>query len=311
MIPGGGGINQTVPDSVRAGEAAIVRLDMAVTDVGWIWGRYKDLTLHYRLVGDSAYRSVAPSRRIHVDRSHEAYELAIPAYPPTTCGAIEINFSVKLDGQLNQFAGYRKIRVVPADIHRGSVDADTIVVSACSPAGWTFVPVGAGRAQVVDDAAARIKGVRFVVDTSERSATQIWTTRFSGLPLSKLTALRFDTYARSLSGGIGAPFLVLHVDRDGDGQMDDELRFHPGPVIGAWQTWNALAGRWERTLGPPEQPRDVASLRAYAVTWPKARLWGTVSIGAWKLGGTQPLDAVVDRISIGVDNRTTTFVFRP
>lgn len=311
IIPGGGGIGQTVPDSVRAGEAAIVRLDMAVTDVAWIRGRYRDLTLHYRLVGDSAYWSVEPSRRIPVDRAHEAYELTIPPYPPATRGAIEFYVSVNFDGHPSQFEGYRKIRIVPADVHRGTADADTIVVSARSPAGWTFMPVGAGRVQVVDDVGAKAEGVRFVVDTSERSSAQIWTSRFSGMPLSALTALRFDTYARSPGGGIGAPFLVLRIDRDGDKRLDDELRFHPKPATGRWQSWDALAGKWERTIGRPEEMGEVVNLRAYAATWPKARLWSAVSIGGWKLGGTKPLDAVVDRVSIGVKGRTTTFVFRP
>jgi hypothetical protein len=306
MIPGGGGVNQTIPDSVRAGEAATVRLDMFVTDVKFIWGRYRDLALRYRLVGDSAFQSITPSRRIHVDRGREAYEFTIPPYPARTCGSIELSVSMKFDGHPSQFDGYRKIRVIPDDVRIGVKGADTVVVSRCSPAGWAFVAVGNTRTEIEDG-----EGVRLVVDSGERNSAHVRLDRFAGVPIADITTLRFRTYVRKQGQQFSAPYVMISVDRNADGRGDDELRFFPKLSLDRWQSWDPLNGEWwTRSSGRLPVAENVQSLAAYLAATPNARLAGSILFGAGTLGGSQPSDVTIDAVVLGIRGDSTTYVFR-
>src|SRR6059058_2183080 len=90
ITPGGGGMEMIYPDSIVAGAPIPVRLVVSAVDVPRIRGRFRDLVLHYRLVGDSAFRTTVPLRRIGISEAREAHEFTIPPYPPSTCGAIEL-----------------------------------------------------------------------------------------------------------------------------------------------------------------------------------------------------------------------------
>lgn len=114
---GGGGSDQIVPDSVKAGEPAAIVLVLSVWGSGGpIKGRYKDLLMNYRLTGEEHYKSVQPEpaavpyKEFDKDK-FEAYRFTIPAYPAGTKGEIEFNFDVKFDGHKNNIVGVKKIRV--------------------------------------------------------------------------------------------------------------------------------------------------------------------------------------------------------
>jgi uncharacterized repeat protein (TIGR01451 family) len=76
------------------------------------------------------------------------------------------------------------------------------------------------------------------------------------LPASnELTELSYSTYIQQAGSGSQAPYIILDVDYDNNGTVDDHLVFDPqyqvagfcpskpqGPVTpGVWQTWNALS----------------------------------------------------------------------
>jgi hypothetical protein len=111
IVPGGGGSQQTLPEVIRAGEPAVIQYDLMAHDLPWSRGRFRDVTLFYRLVGDSVYRSVRPSSRKRVDRAREAYEFRIPAYPSGTEGEVELYFTNTFDGHPNRTPGWKKIPV--------------------------------------------------------------------------------------------------------------------------------------------------------------------------------------------------------
>jgi hypothetical protein len=111
MLPGGGGSEQIVPDTVHAGSPAKFQLVMSVADINWIRGRFKDLKLFYRLAGDSVYREVHPARRFSVDHGREGYDFVIPPYPVGTRGTLEYRFTYRFDGHPNSVPGLKAVRV--------------------------------------------------------------------------------------------------------------------------------------------------------------------------------------------------------
>jgi hypothetical protein len=111
VIPGGGGSQQTVPDTIRVGEAALIRFELTANDIRWAPGRFRDVKLLYRLVGDSTYRSLQPSNRRLVEAAKEAYEFVIPPFAAGTAGQLEYYFTLTFDGHQNEIQGYKKIPV--------------------------------------------------------------------------------------------------------------------------------------------------------------------------------------------------------
>lgn len=120
---GGGGSEQYPPATVQSGQPAIVKYIVSVWGQGGaIAGRYRDITLHYRLTGDADYREVAARpaplpdnyRKATTERNQwEAYEFVIPPYPVGQGGTIEYYVTSKLDGHANKQAGLKTITVVP------------------------------------------------------------------------------------------------------------------------------------------------------------------------------------------------------
>jgi len=101
------------PASAAVGEAVKIRLDV------WVWGaggpvkgRYTELVLFYRLVGDEAFAAVMP-QKISEDATREVFDFTIPSIPASKAGAGEIEYYIelKLDGQKSRIAGVHRITV--------------------------------------------------------------------------------------------------------------------------------------------------------------------------------------------------------
>jgi hypothetical protein len=150
----------------------------------------------------------------------------------------------------------------------------------------------------------------------------------------ELTALAYSTYVQSGGSGGQAPYLILNIDNNDDGAVDDLLFFEPvyqngsyptvdpsvsipnqcgdNPacvVPGQWQTWNALDGGWwslnAGTFGPP-----LTTLRFYRSQNPNARIVNSASgAGGVRIvagGGAGTWDNFVGnvdafRIGVGAD----------
>ena len=109
--PGGGGFNQTSPETVRAGEPAILTLEAYVWGAGGpIAGRCTQVAAFYRLTGSTEYQKVLPTLVSQNDK-RELYRFTIPPFPAGTEGQIEFYFEVKLDGYLNHINGLKKITI--------------------------------------------------------------------------------------------------------------------------------------------------------------------------------------------------------
>ena len=108
---GGGGCTQDAPDSVRAGEPAVIELECAVWGShSGVKGRFSNVVVSYRLVGEGEYRPLSP-RVVSQEKNREVYEAVIPAYPKGTRGEIEYYIDLKLDNQTTRINGYKKIRI--------------------------------------------------------------------------------------------------------------------------------------------------------------------------------------------------------
>jgi hypothetical protein len=112
VSPGGGGSEQVAPDVVKAGGPAVVQLTLSVWGAGGaIRGRYTDISLHYRLVGEGDSKILRP-KLISQEEKREVYEFTIPAYPEETIGEIEYYLELNLDGHHSRINGMKRIKVV-------------------------------------------------------------------------------------------------------------------------------------------------------------------------------------------------------
>jgi len=118
---GGGGMQQYAPDTVQAGEPADITIIATATGGGGdIQGRFTDLTLHYRLVGENVYKSIQSQSIALPDNfktvqsktfQSEAYKFTIPAYSKGTTGEIEYYVEMTFDGYPSKIDGIKKIKL--------------------------------------------------------------------------------------------------------------------------------------------------------------------------------------------------------
>ena len=122
MNIGGGGAQQYAPDSVLSGEPASITLIVTATGGGGeIQGRFTDISLHYRLVGETTYNSIQPQLVVLPDNfqtvqsktfQSEAYEFTIPPYRKGIAGEIVYYTEMTFDGYPSRADGVKKIQLV-------------------------------------------------------------------------------------------------------------------------------------------------------------------------------------------------------
>ncbi len=174
-----------------------------------------------------------------------------------------------------------------------SVHAVTVTPSA--PNGWTFnTTAGAGTvapasylAPGFETPPLGIGSVHLAVGNEGGAAAQARNTLYAGTLLSSLTELSYSTFTDVDGSGSQAPYLILLIDQNNDGTVDDQLFFEPVYQTGAysgdpvpnqgtltpgqWQTWNAMVGGWwsldALTFGPP-----LVTLSTYIAANSNARI---------------------------------------
>jgi len=152
--------------------------------------------------------------------------------------------------------------------------------------------------------------------------------------LSKLTGLSYWTYMHT-NNGQQFPYLILNIDRDGNGTIDDLLFFEPpyqSPGTGGscatqartqmdtWQGWNARGGCWygidANTFDPTFAAPGIGtqSLDAYITQNPMARIRNASAGGGLRVlvgfaSPTDNFDGNVDsfRVAFGTDAKTYDF----
>jgi hypothetical protein len=180
------------------------------------------------------------------------------------------------------------------------------------------------------------------VGTDGDSGAQFRNPAFSGTMLSTLAELRYNTYVSNDSTappiGDQTPYIVLNVDRDNNGTLDDLLFFEPeyqhgytsnvpdqgDNVLNTWQSWDALHGGWyaiDADTGDPTfagPGADVQVLSAYITAHPNAKIinnevggGGLRLVAGFGAGAWDNFVGNVDAVTIRVGTNCTTYNFEP
>jgi hypothetical protein len=150
---------------------------------------------------------------------------------------------------------------------------------------------------------------------------QVQNSDYDGTPLSDLTALSYSTFLLTTGPQTVAPMMILEIDQNDDGVLDDELAFQPAAqatvVVNHWQTWNAVAGNWWSLEGLNGMGTGTAGkpLSAYVEAYPNARIINVGQEGGLRLAagcvgsGWASFDGAFDAVVVGVNNISTIYDF--
>jgi hypothetical protein len=214
-----------------------------------------------------------------------------------------------------------------------------LTVSPVNTQGWTIQTDGGASAGYVQGPGTPPLGTgsgELKVGANGDDAAQFRQPGYAGTYLRDLTALRYSTYVSTTGSGGQAAYIIINIDFDNDGVLDDQLFFEPvyqngtysgDPVpnqcggdplcvaLNTWQTWDALHGGWwslnDATFGPP-----LRTLANYIALHPDARIINrTDGAGGLRLvagGGAGAWDNFVgnvDAFTVGVSINLTTYNF--
>jgi hypothetical protein len=218
-------------------------------------------------------------------------------------------------------------------------ECSTLTTSPANQRGWLAqVTSTDGLAQFVGSPPFPIFGsgsLRLFTGTHGDESAQFRNSNYDGTSLSTVTSLGYCTYVTQWNGA-QIPYLLLNVDRDNNGTVDDILFFEPeysrgtynpaipaqpAPALNTWQCWQALRGGWyaidantgDPVLGGPGA--NVVPFSDYTTAYPSAVLRNTTS-GAVRIvsGFASPSDvfnSYTDVFRIGVGSNQTIFNFEP
>lgn len=218
--------------------------------------------------------------------------------------------------------------VTPSNMQGWQVQTDSTQNVSFVP-GPSTPPLGFGSAQMS-------------VRTDGDGAAQLRNTNYAGLRLSNLTVLSYSTYVSHDESvpttGDQTPYIMLNVDRDGNGTVDDLLFFEPeyqhgyattvpdqgDNVLNTWQSWNAFTGGWYGIDAHTYDPTfggagsDVQPLASYLALYPNATVRNSIEGygGVRLVAGFGALSwsnfiGNVDAFNIGVAGTTTAYDFEP
>ncbi|MEX2546682.1 MAG: hypothetical protein WD830_02705 [Chloroflexota bacterium] len=140
---------------------------------------------------------------------------------------------------------------------------------------------------------------QFNIGADGDSAAQLANSAYAGTRLDSLTALSYSTYVQQDGSGGQAPYLILRVDNDGNGTIDDLIFFEPvyqtatffpsnpqpSLALATWQSWDALNGGWWSLNGiaGAGPGTDVKSLDDYLAAEPDATITNTLTAGGVRI----------------------------
>ena len=222
--------------------------------------------------------------------------------------------------------------------------AQLIVVTPASLDGWQLQTDSTATVSFVSGPATPPLGVgsaQLSVGSDGDSGAQLRNIDYAGVQLSDLTALTYSTYVSQdvtfPTTGDQTAYIILNVDRDGNGTIDDLLFFEPeyqhgyttavpdqgDNVLNTWQTWNALTGGWygidpfgNPTFAGPGS--NVQPLSNYVSSNPSAVIRNSGSgkggvrlVAGFGAGSWDNFVGNVDNFTIGVSGNNTTYDFEP
>lgn len=215
----------------------------------------------------------------------------------------------------------------------------TVTVSTDSMQGWAFFDdqrsVACGNTSVCalrdgPNAAPLGSGSAELATPTASDGNALVLQGYAGTRFDHISVLRYSTYRQSADAGNNlAIALQFNVDYDLADQnvtWQGRLVFEPyhgagGTVVqGAWQSWDATAGRWWGTKATVPRANTVVTnpcVQATPCTWPQllstfpnAGVHSTYGAVILKAGSSWPgFRGNVDSVAIGVDGATTVFNF--
>lgn len=220
-----------------------------------------------------------------------------------------------------------------------AVAAGIVVVRPSAMDGWVAAPTVVGPTVVFESGPAVPPAgggsVELAVGADGDEAAQVRNTVFHGTALADVTALKYSTYV-DIDGVVGgqAPYIILHLDYDGDLVPDDLLFFEPvyqtavffpafpqaALVLDAWQAWDALSGGWWSLFGTEGAGpgTDVKGLGDILAVEPDATIVNTSSgnggvriVAGFGAGAWDGFVGNADAFMVGVSSDTTTYDFEP
>ncbi|HWS88075.1 MAG TPA: hypothetical protein VN282_13985 [Pyrinomonadaceae bacterium] len=217
----------------------------------------------------------------------------------------------------------------------------TAVVTPANLQGWQIQTSGTGQTVTFEQGPGTpplgTGSAELAVGPNGGGAAQLRQPQYGGTKLSDLTALSYSTYVTQFGSGGQAPYIILNIDNDNNGTVDDQLFFEPvyqnggysgdtvpnqcptsGPLcveLNEWQTWDALAGGWwavsAGTFGPP-----LITLDTYIAAHPDATivnsstgLGGLRIVAGFGAGAWDNFIGNVDAFTVGVGSNSTTYDF--
>lgn len=214
--------------------------------------------------------------------------------------------------------------------------ATTTLVTPANMNGWAWQNTGTATGSFAAGPAqppAGTASARFSVGTNGADAVQLRQNQLSGVKLSHITKLMYGTYV-SQNNGCQAPYILLNIDNDNNGTIDDLLFFEPcyqngtyGTVpnvtipnqgnlaLNTWQTWNAYTGGWwtqsSQTGGPP-----LTTLAQYSIAHSGATIRNAANnvgglriVAGFGAGAWNNVIGYSDNLTIGVNGNDTTYDF--
>jgi hypothetical protein len=235
------------------------------------------------------------------------------------------------------------IAVVPFNAVLAQNSCNTVVVTDANPSGWAFQvtsPDGIGEYQEPAPHKLGQGSAYLFTGTHGDESARLRNSNYNGTALSSLTKLKYCTFVKQWNGQ-QAPYLILNVDTNNDGTVDEQLFFEPpyqtptsgnpslpdqGSVaLNTWQCWDAFNGGWyginadtgEPTYGSPGiatgSDPGVLPLSGYIATHPNAVIRNTTKGGIQVLSGfaseTDVFESYVDAFTIGTTTGCSTFDF--
>jgi hypothetical protein len=157
-------------------------------------------------------------------------------------------------------------------------------------------------------------------------------TGYAGTGLADVTKLSYSTYVDQDGAGGQAPYIILQLDLDGNGTVDDLIFFepvyqsaaffpsNPQPALqlDTWQRWDALNGGWWSVNGiaGASPGTGVKSIDDYLAEEPAATIvnsgngaGGVRVVAGFGAGAWDNFIGNVDKFTIEVDGQDTTYDF--
>ncbi|MFZ5645750.1 MAG: TasA family protein [Bacillota bacterium] len=182
---------------------------------------------------------------------------------------INYNFPVNADNTYQGRTGTATINVYAVQARNNSGVVNT--------QGWTLLSDSGATVEFTGGPTGGTSAY-FVTGSQPYAWAEIRNPLFAGIELSSLSNLSYQTYVISSALAQVAPWMILDIDTNDDGEWDDLLYFEPQDQLqdvmpGQWQTWDALTGKWWSSDGvagmTSGNPRQLAE---YLNVYPNAKI---------------------------------------